>query len=222
MPKPADNGRPNQRLRTRKDLLSAAARLLKQGRTPTIEDVATEAMVSRATAYRYFPTVEALLVEAPIDDDAPDPAALFAGDSSTNAVLRVDKAEAVLHAMSYRNQRQLRLMLAASLQRSVADPAAKSPGVPLRQNRRGPLIDAALEPVRAKMSPQRYRTLRASLSLIFGLESMIVFEDVIGLDAVSARRVKQWAIRALVLAALAESGSVRRQPSRGPASMKTS
>lgn len=209
MPKPAANGRPNQRHRTRKDLLAAASRLLKQGRSPTIDDVAAEAMVSRATAYRYFPTIESLLVEAPIDDDAPDPAALFANDRTTDPVARVDKAEAALHEMSYRNERQLRLMLAASLQRSVSAPAARSQSVPLRQNRREPLIEAALAPVRDQLSPPMRRNLRASLALVFGLESMIVFQDVLGIDAANARRIKQWAIGALVRAALEESTDSR-------------
>lgn len=209
MPQPAANGRPNQRLRTRKDLLAAASRLLKQGQSPTIDDVAAEAMVSRATAYRYFPTIESLLVEAPIDDDAPDPAALFAHDRTTDPVARVDRAEAALHEMSHRNERQLRLMLAASLQRSVGESGADSPAVPLRQNRREPLIEAALAPVRGQLPPRTYRNLRASLALVFGLESMIVFQDVLNIDAAAARRIKQWAIRALVRAAMEEAADAK-------------
>ena len=61
------NGRANQRDRTRKDLLSAAARLLKEGANPSMEDLAAAAMVSRATAYRYFPNLDALLAEAPLE-----------------------------------------------------------------------------------------------------------------------------------------------------------
>jgi AcrR family transcriptional regulator len=67
----AVTGRPNQRSRTRKDLLEAAARLIKQGRKPSLEEIAEEALVSRATAYRYFPNVEALLVEASFDISIP-------------------------------------------------------------------------------------------------------------------------------------------------------
>ena len=74
-------GRPNQKSRTRKDLLAAAARLMKQGNKITLDEVAEEAMVSRSTAYRYFPSVEALIVEAPIDDAVPDPRELFSGSS---------------------------------------------------------------------------------------------------------------------------------------------
>jgi AcrR family transcriptional regulator len=59
------NGRANQRDRTRKDLLSAAARLLKEGASPSMEDLAAAAMVSRATAYRYFPNLDALLAAQP-------------------------------------------------------------------------------------------------------------------------------------------------------------
>ena len=55
-------GRPNQRRRTRKDLLDAATRLMRQGRKPSLEEVAEEALVSRATAYRYFASIDALLV----------------------------------------------------------------------------------------------------------------------------------------------------------------
>ena len=70
--------RPNQKRRTRKDLLQAAARLMKQGRRPGLEEVAEEALVSRATAYRYFPTIEALLAEASADVVTPEPETLFA------------------------------------------------------------------------------------------------------------------------------------------------
>src|SRR6187549_3792259 len=86
-------GRPNQRHRTRKDLLAAAARLLKRGRPPDMDEVAQEAMVSRATAYRYFPSIEALLVEAPVDGAVPDPDAIFAADPSTDPADRLDRAE---------------------------------------------------------------------------------------------------------------------------------
>ena len=60
-----------QKLRTRAALLDAARSLVADGIEPTIAEVADAAMVSRATAYRYFPTQEALLVEVPLDEAAP-------------------------------------------------------------------------------------------------------------------------------------------------------
>ena len=52
MADPVTRTRGNQKQRTRKDLLQAASRLTKQGLRPSLEEVAAEAMVSRATAYR--------------------------------------------------------------------------------------------------------------------------------------------------------------------------
>lgn len=197
------SGWSNQRRRTRKDLLAAAARLLKEGRTPTMDEAAEAAMVSRATAYRYFPSIEALLLEAPLDGAVPEPEALFAGDSSTDPADRVDRAEAALHEMTCRNEPQLRLMLAASLERRAADP--EGGGIPIRQNRRSELIEAALAPARARFSDESYERLCAALALVFGIESLVVFRDVLGVDEAGARRTKSWAARALVEAALGES-----------------
>ena len=212
------SGRDNQRHRTRKDLLRAAARLLESGRTPTMDEVATEAMVSRATAYRYFATVEALLVEAPLDGEVPEPQALFAGDSSVDPVERLDRAESSLHQSMYRNEWQLRIMLAHLLQaavaadsggakRGTADPGAATRPVtpPIRQNRRGALIEAALAPARSRFDDASYDKLTAALALVFGTESMVVFRDVLPLTPERAREVKSWMIRSLVATALADA-----------------
>jgi len=197
--------RNNQHLRTRKDLLLAAARLLKNGRKPTMDEVAEAALVSRATAYRYFPSVESLLVEAPLDGATPDPEMFFAAESSHEPEERLDRAEAALHQMIYQNEPQLRMMLANSL---VDRATESSPdAMPPRQNRRTPFIEAALAPARQRFSKTSYDNLRAALALIFGTEAMVVFRDVLPLSEGKARKVKSWAIRALVRAALRESKS---------------
>src|ERR687883_677789 len=55
--------RPRQTQRTRRALIAAADELFAEGRVPTVAAVAERADVGRATAYRYFPTQEALLLE---------------------------------------------------------------------------------------------------------------------------------------------------------------
>jgi AcrR family transcriptional regulator len=195
--------RANQRYRTRKDLIDAAGRLMKNGHKPSLEEVAEAARVSRATAYRYFPNVEALLAEAPLDTSAPDWETLFDGDGSIDPEERVDRAEAAMHRLVFDNEAAIRLMLSASLTRAAGEGADGT--VPYRQNRRTPLIDAALAPARGRFRKGSYRRLRAALAMIFGSESMVVFRDVLRLDEKAAREVKSWAVRALVRAALAES-----------------
>jgi len=200
-----NEGRANQRLRTRQDLLRAAARLMKEGSTPTVAEVAAEALVSRATAYRYFPTRQSLLIEAPLDREVPTPEDLFADDPSTDPEERVDRAEAALHDMTYANEAQVRALLALSMERWAGRDAAKDK-TPLRQNRRIPLIDAALAPVRSQLDDETYENLRAALAAYFGIESMVLFNDVLDIESDEARRIKSWAVRKLVRAALEECG----------------
>jgi AcrR family transcriptional regulator len=203
MAKATSSERINQRYRTRKDLIAAAARLMKNGRKPSLEEIAGAALVSRATAYRYFPEIESLLVEASIDVDVPDGDALFAGEASRDPEERIDRAEAAMHRSVFANEPAIRLMLASSLARTrdESDGAA----VPVRQNRRTPLIEAALAPARDGLSKAGYARLCAALAMIFGSESMVVFRDVLNMSEPEARKVKSWAARALVRAALAES-----------------
>ena len=191
-------GRPNQRRRTRKDLLQAATRLMKQGRKPSLEEVAAEAMVSRATAYRYFPKIEHLLVEAALDVAVPEADTLFAGAPTDDAVARVQRVDDALHDLILANEPQLRTMLAHSLQLAGG---GDEEAAPARQNRRLPLIEAALKPVRSGFKPAALKQLSHALALVVGTEAMVVCKDVLQLSDADARKMKRWAIRALIEAA---------------------
>ena len=193
-------GRPNQKSRTRKDLLRAASRLMKAGRNPTLEDVAEEALVSRATAYRYFSGVEALLVEAALDVAMPDDS-FFADDLSEDVVERLLRADAAVAGMILENEAALRAMLVHSLQRGMED-AGTVGALPVRQNRRTPLIEQALAPVRAGMAPADFTRLSRALALVIGTESMLAFKDVLAITDEEAAAVRTWMIRALVAATL--------------------
>jgi AcrR family transcriptional regulator len=193
------SGRANQRRRTRKDLLQAAARLIKQGRNPSLEQIADEAMVSRATAYRYFPGVEALLVEAPLDIAVPDADDLFRTTTATDPVERLNLVDKTLHDMILANEPSLRMMLVHSLQRIIK--GGEDSDIPPRQNRRSPLIEAALAPERKEFDPAALKLLRKALAIVIGTEAIVVFKDVLQVSDAEARKVKQWAIRALVDAA---------------------
>ena len=189
----AEQGRPNQRRRTRKDLLQAAARLLKQGKSPSLEEIAAEAMVSRATAYRYFPNVEALLVEAPLDMAIPDAEEVFRDAPEADAQARVQRVNDAFEAMMAANEPQLRMMLAHTVQRALR----ADDDTPPRQNRRSPLIEAALAPAALKNAD----VLAKALAIVIGTESMVVFKDVLQVDDAEARAVRRWMIGALIDAA---------------------
>lgn len=190
------SGRDNQRRRTRKALLEAAAQLTREGRRPSLEEVAEAALVSRATAYRYFPSIEALLVEASLDVAMPQVDELYAG-LPADPVARLERLDAALDDMLRANEPQFRMMLANAMTQVVRGEAAA--GTPTRQNRRTPLIEAALEG--ANLRPGSRERLAHALAVLIGTESMVVFRDVLRLDEAEARAVKGWAIRALVDAA---------------------
>jgi hypothetical protein len=97
------------------------------------------------------------------------------------------------------HEAQLRTMLVHSLQRGPA--GSDDDALPARQNRRTPLIEAALAPVRSQFKPAALKQLKHALALVIGTEAMVVCKDVLQLDDAETRRVKRWAIRALIEAA---------------------
>lgn len=184
-----------QRARTRKAIVRAASRLLERGDRPSLDDVAEEAGVSRATAYRYFPGLDALLSEAAVDALVPDPEDLFGGDSPAEPSARLGLVDETFERACREREMPLRLMLARSLERSVQPGGDETP---LRQNRRVPMIEQALAPLGGGYRPE----LVPALAMIVGTEGMIALKDVVGLDDSQARAVRRWAIEALFAAAV--------------------
>ena len=128
-------GRVNQKARTRQAIVRAAGALLARGEKPSLDEIAAEARVSRATAYRYFPGLDALLSEAAVDLLVPAPEDLFGSGAPSDAFERLSLVEETFDRACHEREAALRLMLARMLERSVR----QTPGdPPLRQNRRGP------------------------------------------------------------------------------------
>ncbi|TFV58397.1 TetR/AcrR family transcriptional regulator [Mycobacterium sp. PS03-16] len=202
MTDPDTQGRRNQRTRTRKDLLHAAARLMKQGRRPSLEDVAEEALVSRATAYRYFPSVDALLREAAIDVAMPGPEEVLAADDEVDPVARLQRVGDAMHSFILANETAVRMMVAYAIENHGRQDGDGDP--PRRQNRRLPMIEAALEPAHREFRPTTLSTLVHALALVIGPEAMIVCKDVLQLDDAETQVIQHFAIRALVEAARKE------------------
>lgn len=189
--------RSNQRSRTRRDLLEAALRVSAGGKAATLEAIAQEAGVSRATAYRYFPNVDDLLAEASLHVSFPDPQCLSgAPEDPVERLMIVDEA---VERMIDANETALRMMIASASRLPL-----HSAGVPARQNRRLPLIEAALAPARSDFAPDAYRHLTHALCLAIGTEAMLVFKDVLHLSPKQARDVRRWAIKSLIDAARAK------------------
>lgn len=195
-------GRSNQKARTRQAIVRAAGTLLARGEKPGLDDIAAEAGVSRATAYRYFPGLDALLGEAMVDLMVPEPTDLFDDRAPTDPFERLALVDDTLDVACRRQELPLRLMLSRMLERSV-DHSADAP--PSRQNRRQPLLEAALAPLLPRLGERHLERLTQALAMIVGTEGFLALNDVIGLNESEARSVRRWAINALLVAAMDEA-----------------
>src|SRR3954447_6585663 len=110
-------GRASQKNRTRKALAAAAADLIRKGGVPTITDAAEAAGISRATAYRYFPTQDMLLAEVALFAAGGPLFPQTVGDEPIpEAVGRLVRRVGV---WAYANEKPLRTLLRLSLDPST-------------------------------------------------------------------------------------------------------
>ena len=201
-PAPAEKG---PRARMKRHMLATAIRLMQGGIIPSVSDVAEAAQVSRATAYRYFPS-QAAMVQAVVDE-ALGPILRWSSDSD-DAERRIADLFAFSFPRMIAYEATHRAALSQALdqwtRRQAGTLGAEAPIV--RGNRRG-LLREALEPLRHRLTPQAFDRAAQSLSLIFGIEAIIVFKDIWRLDDNQAQEVAAWAADALVRAAVAGSSA---------------
>src|SRR5215212_1262233 len=200
-------GRINQKRRTRAAILTAAVELLEQGQSPTVAEVADAALVSRATAYRYFPTQEYLLFEAALESTRSDIDREL--DENTPPEDPEARLEMLIHALQERivdKEAAFRTMLRLSLEHSPEEERHGGGSAPsrLRGGGRVRWIEKALEPVRGRLEEADFRRLVAALSLCMGIEALVVLRDVCALESSEAEEVLCWAARTLLRSSLAE------------------
>jgi AcrR family transcriptional regulator len=205
-------GRVNQKARTRAAIVAAAAALLRRGASPSVAAAADEAKVSRATAYRYFPSPEALLVEVaemtpavlPVEAVLRRPAT---DDAEERLLQLLDTFNPIVIAEEVAMRNALRVYLDTWLVSRRGEQGAPS----VREGRRVRWLDEALVPVRRRVSKPQWQRLRAALSLTLGTEAVVVMKDVCRLENEEALAVLRWAATALLRASLDEARSTARQ-----------
>ena len=194
--------RANQRERTRLAIMDGARKLLREGKVPSVADAAEVARVSRATAYRYFPTQGALIQEA-VRTDLPQTWESDKRHAELSSFAdRVENAVAEMLKLTHDNDTILRGVLLLSLQQWAAIQAGeKLDEEPIpRGSGRIPAIQAALAPYQGTLSPAALRRLTIALSLIVGAESLVVLRDIWHLDETEAKEVARWIARMLAQA----------------------
>jgi AcrR family transcriptional regulator len=193
-------GRVAQKRRTRQALLEAARRILERDEEPTLESIAAEADVSRATAYRYFPRVDALLGVIPLAGLVANQETILGDDPDDDPSDRVGRVQRYFYDLAADNEMAFRRMIKAVHEETLrADPEDEYE--PLRGGYRLAALDRALAPLAQEVDETTLADLRLALVALTGFEALTVVKDVCGLEAAAGRRSLEWAARALVDAA---------------------
>ena len=205
-------GRTQQKQRTRNALVGAARELVAKGVTPTIEDAAAAASISRTTAYRYFANQRALLAAAHPETSA---TSLLPPDASDDAGERLDLVVEAFTRVIVDTEAQQRTMLRLSLEADPHDPA----GLPLRQGRAIGWITEALAPLRGRLDDAQLRRLVFAIRSATGIEALVWLTDIGGLSRTDAVDLMRWSARAMYAVALAgdppatgTAGKAKRRP----------
>lgn len=191
-------GRTAQKMRTRKALVDAARALIVSGVTPTVEDAAAAASISRTTAYRYFPNQRDLLVAAYPEIEL---RSLLGNHPPDTVEARLDAVVGEYLRQTIDNETALRAALRLSL-----DPhETYREKLLLRQGRVITWLKDALEPLRGRLSEQAVERLVYAIRAAAGIEALIWLCDIAGLSRDEAKGLMMWSARALLRSALAEA-----------------
>ncbi len=207
------SGRTRQKQRTRGALVQAARELVTGGQTPTVDAAAARASVSRTTAYRYFPNQRALLVAAHPEIEA---RSLLPETAPSDVAARLDAVVTAFLHLIVDTEAQQRTMLRLSLD---PDPSHRGQ-LPLRKGRAIAWIGEALSPLRGVMAEGDLKRLVLAIRSAAGIEALVWLTDIAGLSRREAVQLMRWSASALLLSALAESGTAgrpikRRRPVEG-------
>lgn len=201
------HGRVNQKRRTRAALVDAAKALLADGITPTVPQAAAAALVSRTTAYRYFPSQEALLTEVAVNTDVDDLEALVAAphDDAEQAAARTLELLEALNRHVLDAEVPYRAALRLYLDQWLAAAAEGDDDPVVREGRRTRWFTRTLGPLRDDLGDERFERTVSALALLAGAEPVVVLRDVDHLRGDEAVDVARWAAEAVLTTAVREA-----------------
>jgi AcrR family transcriptional regulator len=200
--------RTNQKTRTRAALLQAATDLFREGRSPSMPEAADRALVSVATAYRYFSSAEDLWWEATLADvfgQTVDETIERTRTAGSEPQARLEAAVRGNGFAMIDDQAPFRRVAQIALEQWFRRrEASDDQRMPIRAGRRNELIREVLSPLAGTLTAQEFDRIAHALGLVFGAEAMISLIDGVGLDAPAAKDALLDASRWLLAGALAE------------------
>lgn len=199
-PQPPERG---VRAATFRLLLDTAMDLIHEaGHVPSVAEVAARSRVSRATAYRYFPS-RSVLVTAVIDRSL--------GPVRSFKSMAADGRERVheLFCQTFPRFKEFEPQMRAALQLALEQWALERAGLleeeTYRRGHRVRILEHAISPLAANMPAAVRDRMHRALSVIYGIEPWVVLKDIWGLPDREVERIALWMADAMIDAALRDS-----------------
>jgi AcrR family transcriptional regulator len=192
--------------RTYSLLMATALEVIREGHVPSIAELAVRAKVSRATAYRYFPSRTALITTVVHRS--------LTGIRSwksrhASGLARVEEMFAKTFPSFNEFEPQLRAALQLSLEQWALERAGALEEAPYRRGHRVRVIQHALEPFEGQIKPKILDRLTKALTIIYGIGPSVELKDILGASNREVNETALWMARALVQAAINESSGAK-------------
>ena len=189
-------------------LLDTGMRLIQEkGHIPSIAEVAARAKVSRATAYRYFPSRGSLITA--VIDTSLGPVRSFVSDDPDGRARLHQLFDQTFPRFS-EFEAQMRAGVQLTLEQWALERAGLLEEEPYRRGHRVRLLEHALEPLAGTLPAPVLRRLHRALSMVYGIEPYIVLKDIWGASDREVERIALWMVDALLEAALRDAKTTLR------------
>ena len=184
-------------------LLDTAMELIRlDGHIPSVAEVAVRSNVSRATAYRYFPSRSALITA--VIDSSLGPVRTFASETADGRE-RIHELFQQTFPRFREFEPQMRAAVQLSLEQWALERAGQLEEEPYRRGHRVRILERAIAPLEAQLPKAVHERLHKALSVIYGFELVMILKDIWGASHREAERTAIWMADALIAAALAEA-----------------
>lgn len=185
-------------------LINKALEIFEQGRVPSVAELASEAGISRATAYRYFPTQSDLMTAAV--DASLQPIVNWEPHSETIPE-RIGELLEFACPLILKHEGALRLALLVSLQQWATECASPEkrgkkwiPGIRCKE-----MLTKAMGPLNDHWTPEMGGKVLAACSLLYSAESLLMIKDAWNMNNQQVTQLMQWMGKAVLNQAMAES-----------------
>lgn len=182
-------GRVNQKLQTRLDILKAAKALMKKNKKISLEDIAVKAGISRATMYRYFSNIDLLITEVSLDFNHKSSDELAEEVKDASLQNKVAHIQQYYNTLALKNETAFRRYISAVLSESIVSKSS------LRGARRVDTLTKALLPYKSQFAKGELKKLIHTASLLMGIDPVITCKDVCNLSNKQTKETLEWALQ---------------------------